>query len=99
MEFNWFKERTINILPLNKQERKNLRNTSHVVEREPHGDNFKNEVIKLITEKYDIDPHSAKIAFETCMTFGYAVIQPLCQKYPSGVMIATDNYRQKIAIG
>lgn len=76
-----------------------MRKESYVVERAVHGDNFKNEVMRLITGQYGVTEENAKVAFENCMEFGFAVILPVSKKYPVGVMMATDIYRQKIAIG
>lgn len=75
------------------------RKADYVVERAVHGDNFKNEVIRLITGQYGVSNDEAKLAFENCMAFNYAVILPVSKEYPNGVMIATDVYRQKVAIG
>ena len=76
-----------------------MRKSDYVVERAVHGDNFKNEVVRLITGQYGVSIEEAKIAFENCMSCGYAVILPVSEEYPNGVMIATDVYRQKVAIG
>lgn len=76
-----------------------MRKSDYVVERAVHGDNFKNEVIRLITGQYGVSIENAKIAFENCMCCDYAVILPISKEYPNGVMIATDIYRQRVAIG
>ena len=76
-----------------------MRKSHYVVERAVHGDNFKNEVLRLITGQYGVSIEEAKIAFENCMSYDYAVILPVSEEYPNGVMIATDVYRQKVAIG
>ena len=76
-----------------------MRKATYVVERAVHGENFKNEVIRLITGQYGISEESATVAFDNCMLAGYAVILPVSKEYPNGVMIGTDVYRQKVAIG
>ena len=76
-----------------------MRRSDYVVERAVHGDNFKNEVIKLITEQYGVSAEDAKNAFENCMLCDYAVVLPISKAHPNGVMIATDIYRQRVAIG
>lgn len=76
-----------------------MRKSDYVVERAVHGDNFKDEVIRLITGQYGASVEEAKIAFENCMACDYAVILPISKEHPNGVMIATDVYRQKVAIG
>lgn len=76
-----------------------MRRSDYVVERAVHGDNFKNEVIRLITEQYGISAEDAKNAFENCMLYDYAVVLPISKAHPNGVMIATDIYRQRVAIG
>lgn len=75
------------------------RKADYVVERAVHGDNFKNEVVRLIIGQYGVSSDKAKLDFENCMAYGYAVILPVSKEYPNGVMIATDVYRQKVAIG
>lgn len=76
-----------------------MRKSDYVVERAVHGDNFENEVIRLVTGQYGVSVDEAKIAFNNCMAFDYAVIFPVSEEHPNGVMIATDVYRQKVAIG
>lgn len=76
-----------------------MRKEDYIVERAVHGNNFKNEVIRLITGQYGISVEEAKVAFENCMTYDYAVILSISKEHPNGVMIATDIYRQKVAIG
>lgn len=75
------------------------RKSDYVVERAVHGDNFKNEVVRLIVGQYNTSVDEAKIAFENSMAYGYAVIKPVSKEYPNGIMIATDLHRQKVAIG
>lgn len=74
-----------------------MRKAKFVVERT--GDNFENEVINLITDKYNLTEKEAKLAFQNCMCADYAVLLPISPLHPEGVMIATDVYRQKVAIG
>lgn len=76
-----------------------MRKADYVVERAVYGDKFKNEVVRLITGQYGVSVDEAKIAFENCMCCDYAVILPISKEYPNRVMIATDVYRQKVAIG
>ena len=76
-----------------------MRKPDYVVERAIHGDNFKDEVIGLINGQYRVSVDRAKIAFENCMSYDYAVIRPISKEYPNGVMIATDVYRQRVTIG
>ena len=76
-----------------------MRKADYVVERAVYGDKFKNEVVRLITGQYGVSVDEAKIAFENCMCCDYTVILPISKEYPNGVMIATDVYRQKVAIG
>lgn len=76
-----------------------MRKEDYIVERAIHGDNFKNEVVRLITGQYGVSVEEAKVAFENCMAYDYAVILPISKEHPNGVMIATDVYRQKVAIG
>lgn len=76
-----------------------MRNTVYIVERAVHGDNFRNEVIRLITGQYGVTEEQAGIAFDNCMVADFAVILPISKNYPNGVMIGTDLYRQKVAIG
>lgn len=76
-----------------------MRKEDYVVERAVHGDMFKHEVVRLLTGQYEITEQEANIAFDNCMAYDYAVVKPVCAKYPNGVMIATDIYRQKVAIG
>lgn len=75
------------------------RKADYIVERAAHGDNFKNEVVRLITGQYGVSNDEALIAFENCMIADYAVVKPICKEYPNGIMIATDFCRQKVAIG
>jgi hypothetical protein len=75
------------------------RKSDYVVERAVHGENFENEVIRLIVGQYGVSESEAKIAYSNCMSFDYAVVLPISEKYPNGVMIATDLYRQKVAVG
>ena len=53
----------------------------------------------MITGQYGVSVEEAKVAFENCMAYDYAVILPISKEHPNGVMIATDVYRQKVAIG
>ena len=75
------------------------RKSDYIVERALHGDNFKDKVIELITGQYGTSIDEAKAAFENCMLYDYAVIKPVSKEYPNGIMIATDVYRQRVAIG
>lgn len=75
------------------------RKADYIVERAVYGDNFKNEVVRLITGQYGISNDEALIAFEKCMIADYAVVKPVCKEYPNGIMIATDFCRQKVVIG
>lgn len=75
------------------------RKPDYIVECAVHGDNFKDEVIRLITGQYGVSIDEAKIAFENCMIGDYAVVRPISKEYPNGIMIATDVYRQKVVIG
>ena len=75
------------------------RKHDYIVERAVHGNNFKNEVIRLLVGQYNITSDEAKIAFENCMSYNYAVVKPISKEYPNGIMIATDLHRQKVAIG
>lgn len=75
------------------------RKADYVVERAVHGDNFKNEVVRLLVGQYNITSDEAEIAFENCMICNYAVVKPVSKEYPNGIMIGTDLYRQKVAIG
>lgn len=75
------------------------RKADYVVERAIHGDNFKNEVIRLLVEQYGVTKEYADVAFDNCMIADYAVVQPKSEKYPNGIMIGTDLYRMKVAIG
>lgn len=76
-----------------------MRKATYVVERAVHGENFKNEVIRLIIGQYGISKEMATAAFDNCMLADYAVILPISKEYPNGVMIGTDVYRQRVAIG
>lgn len=75
------------------------RKADYIVERAVHGDGFKDEVISLLTGQYGITKEEAIIAFDNCMASDYAVIIPVNKNYPNGVMIGTDLYRSKVAIG
>lgn len=75
------------------------RKEQYIVERAVHGDLFKNEVVRLITGQYGISELAANVAFDNCMAFGHSVILPVSKENPQGIMIATDLYRQKVAIG
>lgn len=75
------------------------RKADYIVKRAVHGDNFKPEVVKLITGQYGVSAEAAETAFDNCMVADYAVILPISKKHPNGVMIATDLYRQMVAIG
>ncbi|MCI5500649.1 MAG: hypothetical protein MR409_01830 [Lachnospiraceae bacterium] len=44
-----------------------MRKESYVVERAVHGDNFEDEVVRLITGQYGISEEEARIAFKNCM--------------------------------
>ena len=76
-----------------------MRKTDYVVERAVHGEGFKNEVMRLVMGQYGVSNSEAQIAYENCMAFNYAVVRPISKEYPNGVMMATDVYRQKVAIG
>ena len=76
-----------------------MRRADYVVERAIHGDNFENEVIRLIVGQYRVSENEAKIAYSNCMIADYAVILPISEHHPNGVMIETDVYRQKVVIG
>ena len=76
-----------------------MRKADYVVERAVHGDDFKNEVVRLISNQYGVPENAASVAFDNCMIADYAVILPISKEHPDGVMIATDIYRQKVAIG
>lgn len=75
------------------------RKPDYIVERAIHGDDFKDKVIELITGQYSVSVDEAKTAFENCMSYDYAVVKPVSKEYPNGIMIATDVYRQRVAIG
>lgn len=75
------------------------RKADYIVERAIYGDNFENEVVRLITDQYEVSEKEARVAYANCMSADYAVILPVSEQYPNGVMIATDTYRQKVAIG
>ncbi len=78
---------------------RNKRKTDYIVERAVHGNSFKDEVIGLLTGQYRITKEDATIAFDNCMAFDCAVVVPINKDYPNGVMIGTDLYRSKVAIG
>lgn len=75
------------------------RKADYIVERAVYGDYFKDQVIRLIVGQYDVSVDEAKVAFENCMSCDYAVIKPVSKEYPNGIMIATDVYRHRVAIG
>lgn len=76
-----------------------MKKADYIVERAIHGDNFEKEVINLVTGQYGVSIEKAKIAFKNCMSYDFAVILPVSEKHPNGVMIATDLHRQRVAIG
>ena len=76
-----------------------MRKADYVVERAVHGDHFNDEVIRLIAGQYGVSIEEAKIAFENCMAYDYAVILPISKEHSNGVIITTDVYRQKVVIG
>ncbi|MBQ7673227.1 MAG: hypothetical protein IJT36_01685 [Alphaproteobacteria bacterium] len=55
---------------------------------------FKNAVLKQIN-KYQFGNEEA---FHNCMMFGYAVIEPVSEKYPKGVVIISNVYRDAVTI-
>lgn len=75
------------------------RKSDYIVERAVHGENFQNQVVGLITGQYGVSIDEAEIAFEKCLRCDYAVILPISREHPKGVMMSTDVYRQRVAIG
>ena len=57
---------------------------------------FEKEVKRIIKNIYDT-PFDVDVTFNNCMAYGYAVVLPVSDKYPKGMIMATDIYRTEVA--
>ena len=59
---------------------------------------FETTVKNCLINEYKLTKEMAEIAFNNCMGFDYAIVEPISEEHPYGVIIATNIYRTEIKI-
>lgn len=56
---------------------------------------FELTVKKVLEEVYNT-PFDIDVTFNNCMAFGYAVVCPISNQFPKGIIMVTDIYRTEV---
>lgn len=51
----------------------------------------------LMVERYGVTEEEARVSFDSCMAYDFAIVRSADKTYPNGVLVETDLYRTTLS--